>query len=93
MQKIVYIIPGFLESLKDKRYERLVKVFKQKEFKVIPVHIDWKYRTMSDYLKQFIKIYNENEVENKVSEVYFFGFSFGAYIAFSFTFTLFQRRY
>lgn len=82
MQKIVYIIPGFLESLKDGRYERLVKMFKQKEFKVIPVCIDWKYRTMSDYLKQFIKIYNENETENKVSEVHFFGFSFGAYIAF-----------
>lgn len=81
MQKILYFIPGFGENAGDKRYKRIIKIFERKGFKVITVHIDWKYRVMSDYIKQFSEIYNKNKNENQVSEIYFFGFSLGAYIA------------
>lgn len=76
--KVVFIIPGYNESQNLSRYKKVAKFFKEKGMKVVPVNIKWKYRVMSDYLKQFKEIFDKN----RGSQNYFFGFSFGAFIAF-----------
>lgn len=80
MSKIAFIIPGYSESKKNNpAYYKIAGYFKQKNIKPIIVDIDWKYKTMSDYIKQFKKIYSKNKKE---AEVYFLGFSYGAMVSF-----------
>ncbi len=69
------MIPGFGESISQKRYSPIVKSFKSNEFNVVPVSIDWKYRTMSDYVDQFLDKVKE------IRQFYLFGFSFGAMVS------------
>lgn len=76
MNKVVYIIPGFSESTKQKAYQEIAKFFKRRKFKSISVKLSWKYKTMSDYINQFMGQYKYNK------NVYLFGFSFGAMISF-----------
>jgi len=79
MSKVVYIIPGFTENTNLKRYHKIIKFFKSIGYKTIFVKITWKHKTMSDYVKEFLKQYNQH---SKNDEVYLLGFSFGAMIAF-----------
>ena len=78
MERAVYIIPGLGESTKKSVYRKISGLFRDKDIEPIPVDISWKYRTMSDYVEQFRKRYQENFER----EVYLFGFSFGAMICF-----------
>lgn len=77
MAKIAYIIPGFAEKTTFKSYQHIIKFFKLRKFKVIPVKISWKYRVMSDYVKEFLS--QVKQIKN--NRVCLFGFSFGAMIA------------
>jgi len=75
MKKVAYIIPGFGESIKEKPYSQISSFFIKNGINPILIKINWKYRVMSNYIKQFkkqAKIKNPN---------YIFGFSFGAIIA------------
>ena len=76
MAKVVYIIPGFTEDTNMEGYQRVMKFFKTHNVIPIPVKISWKYKTMSDYVNQFMDQYKETQ-----DEVYLFGFSYGAMIA------------
>ncbi|MFH1364260.1 MAG: hypothetical protein ABIH52_01260 [Candidatus Aenigmatarchaeota archaeon] len=76
MAKVVYIIPGFTGNTRLEGYQRVMKYFKSQDIRSIPVNISWKYKTMSDYIKQFMNQYKETR-----DEVYLFGFSYGAMIA------------
>ncbi len=77
-KKVVFIVPGYGESPSLSRYKKVAAFFKTKKMEIVPVNIFWKYRVLSDYIFQFKKIFDKNKgVEN-----YFFGFSFGAFIAF-----------
>ncbi|PIN81323.1 hypothetical protein COV13_01635 [Candidatus Woesearchaeota archaeon CG10_big_fil_rev_8_21_14_0_10_32_9] len=78
MSKVIYIIPGFTETVNLKGYQRAIKSFKSKDFKVVPIKITWKYNVMSDYIDEFFCQLSHK----KSDEVYIFGFSFGAMIAF-----------
>ena len=76
MNKVVYIIPGFGYSTRQKAYKEIAKYFKSKGIKPIPVNISWKYKVMSDYIEEFMKKYKDG----KNNKVYIIGFSFGAFI-------------
>mgnify|MGYP005844460829 CR=1 FL=1 len=78
MSKVVYIIPGFTEKVNLKGYQQAIKFFKSRDFKVIPIKISWKYKVMSDYVDEFFCQLSHK----KSDDVYLFGFSFGAIIAF-----------
>lgn len=80
MDKIVFIIPGYSESKKNNpAYTKIAGYFKTKGIFPVIVDIDWKHKTMSDYVKQFKNIYTKNK---KSAEIYFLGFSYGAMISF-----------
>ena len=78
-KRVVFIIPGYQESLNLPRYRQIANFFRAKRIKVIPVKIKWKYKVMSDYIPDFKSIFEQN----KGQENHFFGFSFGAFIAFA----------
>lgn len=75
----IFVIPGFWQKA-DSAYFKWIKTFlTNKGFNVRVAPIMWKRRVMSDYINDF-KIYFK---KNKAKENYFFGFSYGAVIAFS----------
>lgn len=76
--KIAYVIPGFNESAKQEKYRKITNHLKKKGIMPIEVKIKWKYRTMSDYINQFLKIYQNFDNKNSL----IIGFSFGAMVAF-----------
>jgi len=78
MSKVIYIIPGFTEKVSLKGYQQAIKFFKSRNFKVIPIKISWKYKVMSDYVDEFFYQLSHK----KSDDIYIFGFSFGAMIAF-----------
>ncbi len=76
--KIAFIIPGFTEDSKEKKYQDIARMFQKRGIKPIIVGIDWKRKVMSDYVAQFLK-----EAEKcDAKEIYILGFSFGAVISF-----------
>ena len=78
MNKIAYIIPGFRESNKQAPYKKIAGYFNSVGIEPIPIDISWKYKTLSDYIEQFFKVYKKNDK----SEVYLLGFSYGAMVSF-----------
>jgi uncharacterized protein (DUF2235 family) len=82
MQKVVYIVPALKESPNAEIYKKVGRLFNRARIKPIFVRINWgaKNNLMQDYLNQFIKTYKKVNVKD--DEVYIFGFSAGAWIAF-----------
>jgi len=79
MKKLIYIIPGCGEFTKEKKYQRVGSFFKKKGYFVKYADIKWKYRTMSDYVREFeAKVLKDNPTNFSI-----LGFSFGAMIAFA----------
>jgi pimeloyl-ACP methyl ester carboxylesterase len=76
--KKIFIIPGFKQKPTDKYFIWLKKFLHSKNFDVVIVPINWNYKTMSDYIKEFEKFYNKHKSE----ENYILGFSYGAVITF-----------
>jgi len=79
MKKLVYILPGYLEFTKEKKYQIVGSFFKEKGYLVKYVDINWKYKTMSDYVKEF----EEKVSKDNTTNFSVLGFSFGAMIAFA----------
>ncbi|EKD66517.1 MAG: hypothetical protein ACD_49C00038G0051 [uncultured bacterium (gcode 4)] len=79
MIKIIYIIPGFWENTKNKRYFEIQKILNNQGFKIISVKISWKNRVMSDYVNDFLNQFNKHTSED---EIYLLWFSFWAMISF-----------
>jgi len=79
MEKIIYIIPGYSEYTKEKKYKKIGSFFKKKRYDVKYIDISWKYKTMSDYVKEF----EEKVLKDNLNNFSILGFSFGAMIAFS----------
>jgi len=73
---VVYIIPGFHEHTDLRPYRKLMQSFREKNYTIIPVTITWKYRTMRDYVEEFLSQFQDYRSE----VVSVFGFSFGAMI-------------
>ena len=78
-KKTIFIIPGFGQQVKDEYYNWLMRFVKKKGFVAKAVPIQWNRRVMSDYIQDFKEFYKKNKTNND----YFFGFSYGAVIAFS----------
>jgi len=75
--KTFFLIPGFGQGANDEHFLWLVEFLKKKGFKVVVADIDWEYRTISDYVEDLKRIYNQNR-----STVNFvLGFSYGAVAA------------
>lgn len=80
MKKIAFIIPGYSESKRNNpAYSKIERYFRQNGIDPLVVDVSWKYRTMTDYVREFRAVYEKN---HKGAEVYFLGFSFGAIISF-----------
>ena len=78
MKKLIYIIPGYSEFTKERKYQIVGSFFKKKGYSVKYVDINWKYKTMSDYVKEF----EEKVSKDNTTNFSVLGFSFGAMIAF-----------
>lgn len=78
MPKLVFIIPGGGQSVRQKGYKKITRFFKLRGIRPVPAHISWNYRTMSDYIAEFLKQY---EATRGKRVVYLWGFSWGAMIA------------
>lgn len=77
--KTIFVIPGFTDKIKgDSRYTWLIKFLKGEGYRVIETPVQWKNRTITDYVEDFKKFFNEY----KDKENYILGFSYGAVIAF-----------
>ncbi len=78
MNKIAYVIPGFMEQTNSQEYQKIIQYFQEENITVKPIKISWKYNNMSNYIKEFMEQINHK----KEDEVILFGFSFGAMITF-----------
>ncbi len=78
MAKVAYIIPGLGETIRSKGYAQISKSFKSNGYIVIPIKISWKYKTMTDYIEEFLT----QQKHAPDDDVTIFGFSFGAFIAY-----------
>ncbi len=77
MKQIIYIIPGFGESLKDKPYLELIKYFESKGLRVVFYQPKWKWNTIKKWLDDFQNLLEKDDTQDSV----ILGFSFGADIA------------
>lgn len=77
-KKIIYIIPGFEESPRDRAYQALSRMLKKQGFETVLISIPWKNTTISQNSEYFL---NEFKKVNS-KEKYILGFSLGAMIAF-----------
>lgn len=77
-RKTFFIVPGFKQKAGSKSFLWLEKFLKEKGFIVVKVPIVWEYRTMKEYVEDFIEVYKRHQAE----ENYVLGFSYGAVIAF-----------
>lgn len=77
-RKVAYIIPGYKHSVERKIYQDVIDAFNSKSVETIPVNVKWKYHTISQNTKDFLK-----DVSNvKADKIIYFGFSYGALISF-----------
>ncbi|GEM_PF-5219325 len=60
MTKTFFIIPGFKQKPTAKNFAWLKEFLAGRGFKVVAVPIKWNYRMMSDWVEEFIAIYNAN---------------------------------
>ena len=77
MKRTFFIIPGFKQKATDEQFKWLTKLLKSKGFDVVNVPVDWKYRTASDYARDFKVFYDKHRSQSN----YVLGFSYGAVIA------------
>ena len=77
-RRVVYIIPGFQHLPSDKGYPDVARWFAARGVKPVRVRMTWNYRVMSDYVAQFLEIVEKQ----RPREFYYWGFSYGAMIAF-----------
>ena len=73
----IYIIPGFGETIKDDPYPILSNILKDKGYLVKNYQPKWRYRTITQWLKDF----GDLLLNDKNSKPIVLGFSLGANIA------------
>ena len=72
-----YLIPGNKEDLKSRNYQAVLNMYKELGYEPKFVPIDWKYKTIDDWIKQVrSKIPKKDLADSLLS-----GFSFGSMIA------------
>ncbi|HUD06927.1 MAG TPA: hypothetical protein VMR34_03510 [Candidatus Saccharimonadales bacterium] len=80
MAHTIFVITGFKFSATaaSKEYEPLRKMLTGKGYKVVPVDINWRRKTVSQFSDEFIDIYRANKTEHNTV----LGNSFGAMVVF-----------
>lgn len=78
LDTVAFIIPGHLDSPKQKEYQLIAQAFKKENITPICVPIYWKYTTVSHWVIQFKKVFEGSKANKKI----ILGFSWGAIIAF-----------
>jgi len=78
MTKTIFLINGFHSQSTEQSFDYLDKHFSNLGYTVQKPHIDWKYKVMSDNVKQFEEFFNTHKTDYNTV----LGFSFGAMIAF-----------
>jgi esterase/lipase len=77
MIKTIFLIPGFKTQIADAQYQWLVSYLQSKKYVVKPVSITWNYKTVTQNAEEFLHFYDNN----KSTQNYILGFSYGAVIA------------
>lgn len=75
-EKIVFVIPGFRHSPKNRAYKEIAKILKSEGYIPIVITIPWKQTTISENTEHFLKEFKKINSKKK----YILGFSFGAMI-------------
>jgi pimeloyl-ACP methyl ester carboxylesterase len=75
--KTAYIIPGYKENVHGEGYAKIISLFERQNTKVVPVNIQWEYRTFSNYVSQLLA-----QIKSNHRQPILLGFSFGAVVAF-----------
>lgn len=75
----VFTIAGYdLHGTSSTKLSLLNEGLRSKGYNVVPVDIDWKHKTHTQYIKEFVKIYDRYKTEENIV----LGNSFGAAVAF-----------
>ena len=74
-----YLIPGNREDLKSRDYQAVLNIYKELGYKPKFVPIDWKYKTIDDWVEQVKEKIPKRDLTNSLLS----GFSFGSIIALS----------
>jgi hypothetical protein len=79
MKGIVFLIAGFElnRTAADGQYGELRNAIRAKGYEVVAVDINWKYHTMSKFVKEFKETYRQKASRNNI----IIGNSFGAMVA------------
>lgn len=72
-----YLIPGAFEDLKSRDYQAVLDVYKAQGYQPEFIPINWKYKTIDDWIGQVKAAIPKNELKNSILS----GFSWGAMIA------------
>ncbi len=72
-----FLIPGAFEDLKSRNYKAVLKVYKEAGYEPKFVTIDWKYKTIDDWVAQVKAEISEDDLKNSLLS----GFSWGSMIA------------
>lgn len=76
-KKTVLFIPGYFETLTSRNYASTIKAIEGRGYKVIFVPIDWKYKTITDWVTEFESTYTKYNPATTILA----GFSYGSMIA------------
>ena len=72
-----YLIPGSGEDLKSRDYPAVLEMYKQLGYEPRFVPVDWKYKTIDDWIAQVKKKISKKDIKSSLLS----GFSFGSMIA------------
>ena len=72
-----YLIPGAGEDLKSRDYGAVLKIYKDLGYQPEFVPIDWKYKTIDDWVEQVRTEISKKDLRNSLLS----GFSWGSMIA------------
>ncbi|MCU0667485.1 MAG: alpha/beta hydrolase [Patescibacteria group bacterium] len=78
IMKTVLFVPSYMEDINSRDYKTLIKNLGGNGYKIIFVSINWKYKTIDDWIKNLDDEYNKHETANTILA----GFSYGAMTAF-----------
>lgn len=77
--KTVFTIAGYdLRKSSVNKLQLLNEELRVKDYNVVPVDLVWKHKTHTQYIKDFVEIYNQHKTEENIV----LGNSFGAAVAF-----------
>lgn len=72
-----YLVPGNGEDVKSRDYQAVLDMYKQLGYEPKFVFINWKYKTIDDWVEQVRQQISVNDIKNSLLS----GFSFGSMIA------------